>query len=179
MARRLDAAFPSPASCARGRVDAASAERIIVDLVDAIPGSLQNYEPAGRSTQLLPLNRATYASRESAPLVLPRVRIVHLGLGAFPPGTPGWFTAKVDDDAEWGIAAFTGRNPKAAEELSRQDGLFTLIERSELATPPPSSAASSKRSMAPTWPGSLPCWRAAYGHRDADDYERIPAHAGG
>ena len=86
--------------------------------------------PAAGTAQLLPLNRETYASREISPLIVAPVRIVHLGLGAFHRAHQAWFTSQVDDDAEWGIAAFTGRNPKAAEELSRQDGLYTLVERS-------------------------------------------------
>lgn len=59
------------------------------------------------------------------------MRIVHLGLGAFHRAHQAWFTAQAADAAEWGIAAFTGRSPQAALELAPQDGLFTLIERSE------------------------------------------------
>ena len=58
------------------------------------------------------------------------VRIVHLGLGAFHRAHQAWYTATVDTAGEWGIAAFTGRNPQAADELAPQDGLFTMIERS-------------------------------------------------
>ena len=58
------------------------------------------------------------------------VRIVHLGLGAFHRAHQAWYTATVDTAQEWGIAAFTGRNPQAANELAPQDGLFTMIERS-------------------------------------------------
>ncbi len=36
----------------------------------------------------------------------------------------------MDAAHEWGIAAFTGRSPEAANILSRQDGLYTLIKRS-------------------------------------------------
>jgi fructuronate reductase len=86
--------------------------------------------PVASTAQLLPLNRDAFARRLSNPLLVPPVRIVHLGLGAFHRAHQAWFTAQVDEDAQWGIAAFTGRNPTAAEELSRQDGLFTLIERS-------------------------------------------------
>ncbi|GAA3873758.1 hypothetical protein GCM10022381_15860 [Leifsonia kafniensis] len=82
------------------------------------------------TAQTVPLTRKALGLREGAAPV-PDVRIVHLGLGAFHRAHQAWFTAQVDDKAEWGIAAFTGRNPKAALELSPQDGLFTLIERSE------------------------------------------------
>lgn len=58
------------------------------------------------------------------------VRIVHLGLGAFHRSHQAWYTQHSRDGAEWGIAAFTGRRPDAAEALAEQDGLYTLIERS-------------------------------------------------
>lgn len=86
--------------------------------------------PAAGTTQLLPLTRENFGSRRSIPPLVPPVRIVHLGLGAFHRAHQAWFTAQVDEEAEWGIAAFTGRSPAAAQELARQDGLFTLIERS-------------------------------------------------
>jgi fructuronate reductase len=60
---------------------------------------------------------------------IPRVRIVHLGLGAFHRAHQAWYTAHASDAADWGIAAVTGRSPDAAETLAAQDGLFTLIER--------------------------------------------------
>lgn len=58
------------------------------------------------------------------------VRIVHLGLGAFHRSHQAWYTHHAGDASEWGIAAFTGRRPDAAEALAAQDGLFTMIERS-------------------------------------------------
>ncbi|NRG43072.1 mannitol dehydrogenase family protein [Rathayibacter sp. VKM Ac-2835] len=67
----------------------------------------------------------TDVDRPTAP-----IRIVHLGLGAFHRAHQAWFTDVVDRDHEWGIAAFTGRTPTAADELAPQDGLFTVIERS-------------------------------------------------
>lgn len=57
------------------------------------------------------------------------VRIVHLGLGAFHRAHQAWYTARVDPDREWGIAAFTGRSAGAAETLSRQDDVYTLLTR--------------------------------------------------
>ena len=58
------------------------------------------------------------------------IRMVHLGLGAFHRSHQAWYTKHSRDGAEWGIAAFTGRRPGAAEALAEQDGLYTLIERS-------------------------------------------------
>lgn len=57
------------------------------------------------------------------------VRIVHLGLGAFFRAHQAWYTSEVDDGGEWGFSAYTGRSPRAAEELSAQDCLYTLIVR--------------------------------------------------
>lgn len=42
------------------------------------------------------------------------------------PGTP----PNASNASGWGIAAFTGRRPDAAEALPPQDGLYTLITRS-------------------------------------------------
>jgi fructuronate reductase len=77
------------------------------------------------------LNRANLATKTGVVAATPTERIVHIGLGAFHRAHQAWFTAQVDRDYEWGIVAFTGRSAKAAEELASQDGLFTLITRSE------------------------------------------------
>ncbi|HEY1157064.1 MAG TPA: mannitol dehydrogenase family protein [Arthrobacter sp.] len=68
--------------------------------------------------------------RSLKPLPKAPVRIVHLGLGAFHRSHQAWYTQHAPDAAEWGIAAFTGRRPDAAEALSAQDCLYTLVERS-------------------------------------------------
>lgn len=57
------------------------------------------------------------------------VRIVHLGLGNFFRAHAAWYTEHAPDAADWGIAAFTGRSPDAAESLGAQDGLYTLLVR--------------------------------------------------
>lgn len=57
------------------------------------------------------------------------IRIVHLGLGAFHRAHQAWYTARADDAAEWGIAAFTVRSPAAAASLEPQDGVYTLVVR--------------------------------------------------
>ncbi|HSO15917.1 MAG TPA: mannitol dehydrogenase family protein [Arthrobacter sp.] len=78
------------------------------------------------TTRAIPeLNRTLRALRKAP------VRIVHLGLGAFHRSHQAWYTHNASDASDWGIAAFTGRRPDAAEALAAQDGLFTLIERSE------------------------------------------------
>ena len=59
------------------------------------------------------------------------IRIVHLGVGAFHRAHQVWYTQLVDKEKQWGIASFTGRTAKMAEELSSQDSLYTLITRDE------------------------------------------------
>ncbi|BAS16934.1 mannitol 2-dehydrogenase [Arthrobacter sp. Hiyo8] len=54
-----------------------------------------------------------------------------MGLGAFHRSHQAWYTQHAGDAAEWGIASFTGRRPDAAEVLSAQDGLYTVVERSD------------------------------------------------
>lgn len=54
-----------------------------------------------------------------------------MGLGAFHRSHQAWYTQHSGDAAEWGIASFTGRRPDAAEVLAAQDGLYTLVERSD------------------------------------------------
>ncbi len=71
-------------------------------------------------------------NRKNAGLPAPApIRIVHLGLGAFHRAHQAWYTQRADPDGAWGIAAFTGRRPDAALALAAQDGLYTLIERSD------------------------------------------------
>ncbi|WP_234407286.1 mannitol dehydrogenase family protein [Microterricola viridarii] len=82
-------------------------------------------------TAVAPLSRAALAARTGENVRTPPVRIIHLGLGAFHRAHQAWYTDQVDDNGEWGIAAFTGRSAQAALELSPQDGLYTLIERSD------------------------------------------------
>ncbi len=57
-------------------------------------------------------------------------RIAHFGVGAFHRAHQAWFTAQSSDAAHWGISAFSGRRTGSAAALMRQDGLYTLIERS-------------------------------------------------
>ena len=90
--------------------------------------------PAATAAPALPvvLGRAALATRVGAAAAAPApARIVHLGLGAFHRAHQAWYTAHATDAAGWGIAAFTGRDPHAAEVLAAQDGLYTLVERSD------------------------------------------------
>ncbi|WP_223949274.1 mannitol dehydrogenase family protein [Arthrobacter sp. NtRootA1] len=76
------------------------------------------------------MNSVPVLHRGLKPLPNAPVRIVHLGLGAFHRSHQAWYTQHAGDAAQWGIAAFTGRRPDAAEALSAQDCLYTLVERS-------------------------------------------------
>jgi fructuronate reductase len=67
--------------------------------------------------------------RSSWPAPTRPVRIVHIGIGNFSRAHQAWYTMAVDQDRDWGICAFTGRRPDAAEALGPQRGLYTLIER--------------------------------------------------
>lgn len=59
----------------------------------------------------------------------PPVRIAHLGLGAFHRSHQAWYTQHATDADAWGIAAFTGRSPVAADALAAQDGVYSLVTR--------------------------------------------------
>jgi fructuronate reductase len=78
------------------------------------------------------LNRANLAKMNHAEETKATERIVHIGLGAFHRAHQAWYTSRVDREQEWGIVAFTGRSPEAAEILATQDGLFTLITRDSI-----------------------------------------------
>lgn len=70
----------------------------------------------------------------------PPVRVVHLGLGNFFRAHQAWYThranAGLPPEEQWGIAAFTGRSSAVAEQLSEQEGLYTLlVDGADGATP--------------------------------------------
>ncbi|SQG65282.1 oxidoreductase [Corynebacterium renale] len=76
-----------------------------------------------------PLNRSTAPVAPAAP-----VRLVHLGLGAFHRAHQVWYTVRAEADSknpEWGYCSFTGRSPRMSDLLGSQDGLYTLVTRSE------------------------------------------------
>lgn len=76
-----------------------------------------------------PLTRAAVAAMTGRSMTKAPVRLLHIGLGAFSRAHQCWYTSMCDEASEWGIAAFTGRSPHAAEKLNKQDGLYTLVER--------------------------------------------------
>ncbi|WP_432536606.1 mannitol dehydrogenase family protein [Kineococcus arenarius] len=86
----------------------------------ATPATAPAVDPAGAPL----LSRSTAPGPPAAP-----VRILHVGVGNFFRAHQAWYTDQAADAAHWGIAAFTGRSPGAAQTLRRQDGLYTLITR--------------------------------------------------
>lgn len=82
------------------------------------------------ASTIVRLNRRDLAARTGVPADPAPVRIAHLGLGAFHRAHQAWYTSVASDAREWGIAAFTGRGPAAADELRPQDGLYSLVVRS-------------------------------------------------
>lgn len=68
-------------------------------------------------------------SRDRAGRAAAPVAIAHLGLGAFFRAHQAVYTDRAPDAEAWGIAAFTGRSPSLAEQLTGQGGLYTLLEQ--------------------------------------------------
>lgn len=85
------------------------------------------------------LSRATFPARAAAP-----VRHVHLGLGAFFRAHQADYTDRSPDAADWGIAAFSGRSRRLADDLTAQDGLYTLVVRGPARDEPRVVAAVSR-----------------------------------
>lgn len=58
--------------------------------------------------------------------------IVHFGIGAFHRAHQAWYTDLAMDagDRDWMIAGVSLRSPEVAEQMSPQDGLYTVCERS-------------------------------------------------
>lgn len=73
------------------------------------------------------MNRLSRQHPQQAPAA--PVRIVHLGIGNFFRAHAAWYTDRAPDAAQWGIAAFTGRRPDAAEALAPQEGRYALITK--------------------------------------------------
>ena len=74
----------------------------------------------------------TLLTRSATNLPVVPVGIVHLGVGVFHRAHQAWYTDQVDSDRRWGIAGFTGRSPDVADLLTRQEGLYSLIERGQV-----------------------------------------------
>ena len=83
--------------------------------------------PAGeRRLSLAGLPRLPAAFRPAIDPRQRRVRIVHLGIGAFHRAHQAWYTEECGD---WGSCGVTLRSPRVAEQLTPQDDLYTLLVR--------------------------------------------------
>ena len=92
----------------------------------------------------------------------PPVRIVHLGLGGFFRAHQAWYTGAASDAEDWGIAAFTGRSRTLAEQLTAQDGLYTLVVRG-----PERDEMAVQDALVEAQPGTdLQTWTASLGRPD-------------
>jgi fructuronate reductase len=81
---------------------------------------------AGRRLSLAELHRVPAAFRPAIDPRQRRVRIVHLGIGAFHRAHQAWYTEECGD---WGSCGVTQRSPRVAEQLAPQDDLYTLLVR--------------------------------------------------
>ncbi|MEA9983854.1 MULTISPECIES: mannitol dehydrogenase family protein [Subtercola] len=116
-------------------------------------------------------------TRSSVSALAAEVRMVHLGLGAFHRSHQAWYTQHASDSSPtpeglatpgaggsvpsgtepWGIHGFTGRTARAAEQLTAQDGLYTLLTASPTAV----TAEVIGSIVAATDGGDAVRWRAA------------------
>src|ERR1022692_3151070 len=81
---------------------------------------------AGRRLSLAELHRVPAAFRPAIDPRQRRVRIMHLGIGAFHRAHQAWYTEECGD---WGSCGVTQRSPRVAEQLAPQDDLYTLLVR--------------------------------------------------
>jgi fructuronate reductase len=85
-----------------------------------------------------------------------RVGIVHLGLGAFHRAHQAVFTDDVlARDRQWGIAGVSMKTPRATGPLARQDGLYTVLTKSERGSSARVIGALRETAFAGADPGAL------------------------
>lgn len=86
---------------------------------------------------LASLGQASAQQGVTGPAVDPRsldIGIIHLGVGAFHRAHQAVYTedaAAAAGDTRWGILGVTGRSRKVADQLQPQDGLYSVLTRSE------------------------------------------------
>jgi len=90
-------------------------------------------QPAERRLSLAELHRVPAAFRPAVDPRQRRVRIVHLGIGAFHRAHQAAYT---EDCGDWGSCGFTQRSPQVVGQLAPQDCLYTLLVRDGTATRP-------------------------------------------
>ena len=83
-------------------------------------------QAADRRLSLAELHRVPAAFRPAIDPRQRRVRIVHLGIGAFHRAHQAVYT---EDCGDWGSCGVTQRSPQVVEQLAPQDCLYTLLVR--------------------------------------------------
>ena len=83
-------------------------------------------EDGGPRLSLAGLTRVPAAYRPAIDPRQRRVRIVHLGIGAFHRAHQAYYT---EESGDWGSCGVTQRSPRVAQQLAPQDCLYTLLVR--------------------------------------------------
>jgi len=83
-------------------------------------------DDSGPRLSLAGLTRVPAAYRPAIDPRQRRVRIVHLGIGAFHRAHQAYYT---EESGDWGSCGVTQRSPRVAEQLAPQDCLYTLLVR--------------------------------------------------
>ena len=89
-------------------------------------GSFRITEDGGPRLSLAGLTRVPAAYRPAIDPRQRRVRIVHLGIGAFHRAHQAYYT---EESGDWGSCGVTQRSPRVAQQLAPQDCLYTLLVR--------------------------------------------------
>jgi fructuronate reductase len=90
-------------------------------------------QAADRRLSLAELHRVPAAFRPAVDPRQRRVRIVHLGIGAFHRAHQAAYS---EDCGDWGSCGVTQRSPRVVEQLAPQDCLYTLLVRDGTAARP-------------------------------------------
>ncbi len=83
-------------------------------------------DDGGPRLSLAGLTRVPAAYRPAIDPRQRRVRIVHLGIGAFHRAHQAYYT---EQSGDWGSCGVTQRSPRVAQQLAPQDCLYTLLVR--------------------------------------------------
>jgi fructuronate reductase len=94
--------------------------------VTGTTGPFGKMEETKQRLSLAELGRVPAAYRPAIDPRERRVRMVHLGIGAFHRAHQAFYT---ENSGDWGSCGVTQRSPRVAEELAPQDCLYTLLVR--------------------------------------------------
>jgi fructuronate reductase len=94
--------------------------------VTGTTGPFRMNDDGGPRLSLAGLTRVPAAYRPAIDPRQRRVRIVHLGIGAFHRAHQAYYT---EESGDWGSCGVTQRSPRVAQQLAPQDCLYTLLVR--------------------------------------------------